>query len=533
MTRQELCSLLGVPAEVSATDLLKGWTTRLAALRDQLQQEGLPKPVKIMCTREVADLESAAAGGLASQLEQIAKAEMLLASINDELAKAGWTRGVVELLCRKLEPLVPAIPEENERLKFERRLIEIAEKVMTQVPPPAPAPPPVAASPTKPPYEGSTPPHDVPTRLEAYFSEITAERAKPAPARGVIRLWLQKIGALIEMLPDESTRLGYEKRVVSIEYWLEGSQPPWARPAGNRPPSNPPVAPPPAPPVTPPPAAQPAPPPAAPGKPPTKPAPGTLLQLLPKAADGTLRRSGPPIHFVARPRFVLGRQRSKADFVTWFLPASPANQQKTDSISRVNTTLFVKTGQLWIQDGEITEDGKPKPSAGTVVDGQALTPTPVQLNFTKERNLKLGQSAYELKAVHLPAVAPEGPAAAPGAIDNTSSQATVRLPVGPFGCLRLQSVSSREVEILAVWLLSEATLGADPGSAVMLDGAGLPPAALRIHHWAQGFWLVVPGSGRSKVTLDGQALAGGDVRPLQSAHQLGLGTLHFDLKVSA
>lgn len=504
MTRQELSALLDVPLGATASDLLKAQAARLAELRDQLQQEGLPKPVKIMLSRELRDLESPETVGLVAQLEQVGRAEMLLVGIEDEMAKSGWTRGVVELLCRKLEPLVPAIPEENERLKFEKRLIEIAEKIKAVAPSP---PPPGERQVTA---EGSTPPHDAPSRLESYFTEISLERTKPVPARGVVRLWLQKIGTLIEQLPDEPARLGYEKRVVDIEYWLDGSQPPWPKPVNvKEEPKSPP---------------QP--------KLPQKPAPGTLLQLLPKSVDGTLRRTGSPIHFVARPRFILGRQRSKADFVTWFLPATPANQQKTDSISRVNTTLLVKGNQLWIQDGEALAEGKAKPSVGTVVDDQALTTTPLQLNFTKERRLKLGQSGYELNALHLPAVSPEGPLGGPSPLDTASSQATVVLPSRPFGCLRFQSVSCREVAVLAVWLFSEASLGADASCAVMLDGAGLPPVALRIHHWEQGFWLAVPGSGKSKVRLDGQPLAGGEVRALQAAHELTLGTLHYELKIS-
>jgi hypothetical protein len=514
MTRGELSNLLGIPLESSASDLLKARAARLAELREALQQDGLPKPVKIMLGRELRDLESADAASLVAQLEQIGRAEMLLVGIDDEMAKSGWTRGVVELLCRKLEPLVPGIPEENERLKFEKRLIEITEKLKAARPLPPPPPPaePKAMAATE-----STPPlaHDVPARLESYFSEIAAERAKPIPSRGVVRLWLQKIGALIEQLPDDSAHLAFEKRVVEIEYWLDGSQPPWdARKLERGEPASEPK-------------------PGEKSKAPQKPLPGTLLQLLPKSAEGTLRRTGVPIHFVARPRFILGRQRSKSDFVAWFLPATPANQQKTDSISRVNTTLLAKGGQLWIHDGEALPDGKIKASVGTVVDGQALTTAPQLLSFAKERNLKLGQSGYELKAIHLPAVAPEGPLSSATAPDNTSSsQATVRLSPGPFGCLRFQPVSCREVEALAVWIFSEASLGADPTCAVILDGAGLPPVALRIHHWNQGFWLVVPGSGRSKVTLDGQPLSGGEVRALQATHQLDLGTLHYDLKVS-
>jgi hypothetical protein len=506
MTRQDLCNLLGVPLEATATNLLKARIDRVAGLSDQLQQEGLPKPVKIRLNRELTDLEALNTRELVAQLEQISRAESLLASIDDEMARSGWTRGVVELLCRKLEPLVPVIPEEDDRLKFEKRLIEIAEKIKTMTLPPLspPVEPKVIAA-------GSTPPHDVPSRLESYFSEISKERAKPVPSRGVVRLWLQKIGVLLEQLPDESAHLAYAKRVVDIEYWLDGSQPPWLKPGKMAPQKE-----------------------AAPTILPLKPVPGTLLQLLPKSADGTVSRSGSPIHFVARPRFIFGRHRLKADFVTRFLPATPANEQKTESISRVNTTLFVKGNLVFIHDGEVMADGKTKPSAGTVIDGQALTTAPLQINFAKERRLKLGQSGYELTALHLPAVASEGPMGSVKSIDDTdASQATVVLPPHPFGCMRFHGVSSREIEIHAVWLFSDASLGADSNCAVTLDGAGLPPVALHIHHWEQGFWLIVPGSSKSKAFLDGRPLVPGEACALQTAHQLVLGTMRYELRVSA
>lgn len=517
MTRQELSHLLGVPLEAPTSDLLKAQAARLAELREQLQQEDLAKPVKIMLGRELGELDLPATRELIAQLEQVSRAETLLTGIDDEMAKSGWTRGVVELLCRKLEPLVPAIPEENERLKFEKRLVEIAEKIRAVRPPPPPPPPSAPPLPTAP-MEGSVPslpPHDVSGRLQSYFAEIDKERAKKPPARGVVRLWLQKIAPLIEHLPDESARLDYEKRIVEIEYWLDGSRPPWQTP------SSPPV--------------KTEPKPAPPSDLPAKPAPGSLLQFLPKPSEGTLRHSGSPIHFVARPRFVLGRQRSKSDFVTWFLPQSPANQQKTDAVSRVNTTLFLKNHQVWVHDGEDTGDGKVKASVGTQIDGKAITTEPLALNFTKERRLRLGQSGYEVAAIQLPAEFPAGPRGVTGKAsdDTASSEATVVLPKGPLGCLRFKGMSCPEVLVTAVWIFSEASLGTDAGCAVNLDGTGIPAVALRVFHAEGGFWLLVPAGSMGNVLLDGRPLAAGRVQPLQAAHQLVLGSLHFELKVSA
>lgn len=258
-----------------------------------------------------------------------------------------------------------------------------------------------------------------------------------------------------------------------------------------------------------------------------------MLEMTPRALEGTLRQAGVPLRFVARPRFVLGRQRSKTDFTTWFLPSSPENQQKTDSISRVNTTFFLKGTQIWVQDGELTEDAKSRPSAGTVIDGQALGSGPVQLHFAKERRLRVGQAAYELGIVHLPATEPVGPglaAADPG--DTESSRATVRLPSRPTGCLRFKAVSSREVPVMATWIFSEASIGADGTNAIVLEGLALPPVALRVFFAHGGFWLAVPTGSPCAVQLDEKAVTAGRFFALGVTHTLKLGPLVFDLKVS-
>jgi len=183
------------------------------------------------------------------------------------------------------------------------------------------------------------------------------------------------------------------------------------------------------------------------------------LQLLPRPAEGSATPPSPPIHFIARPRFVLGRRLASVDFVAVFFPESPENRQKTEMISRINTTLFLKGNQILLLDGEIVEEGKFKASTnGTILDGQTVT-APVQVNFTKERRIRLGQSGFELAVLQLPAVAPGGPLTPPTA--TLSTQPTLILSQRPLGCLRFRPVSCRDVRVAAVWIFSEAVVGSD------------------------------------------------------------------------
>jgi hypothetical protein len=262
----------------------------------------------------------------------------------------------------------------------------------------------------------------------------------------------------------------------------------------------------------------------------SRPLSGVLLKLIPSPLKGSGQPPGPPIHLVARPRFVLGRRLESVDFAACFFPDNPENRQKTMVISRVNTTLFLKGNQILVQDGELVEESKFKASMnGTVIDGKTIT-TAVPIDFTKERRLWLGQSGYEMTVVQLPAVAPGGPLIPPTA--TLSTHPTMVLSQRPLGCLRFRPVACREVRVAAVWMFSEAAIGTDAQSAVVLDAPGVPPLAVRFHHWKDGFWLEVPLEGKSVVILDGRQRAAGDVVPLQALHQLGLGPLNYELHVS-
>ncbi len=514
MNPPALCALLTLPPGTPATVVLQTLQARRAELRDLLQQEGISKPVRIQTMSQLGELEAEEIQALTPQLEQIARAETLWQEIETDLGKPNPAPGVIELLSRKLIPIVASIADEEQRLPFELRLAELASRI--KPPPPPPPPPP----PSAPPFSASSA-ANIDERLEGYFRQIEPEAGKSQPSFGRAKIWLEKIEQLIEQIPDPDKRFAFEERVVEIKYRLKGeSRAPWSGDTSRRTnPIAPPLPPSPSRPVSPPGAAT--------------PAAGLVLEFKPRAEEGTLRKPGAPIVFVARPRFVIGRQRNKADFVAWFLPESPANQLKTDSISRVNTTFQCKGAQLWVQDGEILPDGQAKPSAGSFIDGHALEAKPLQLNFTKERRLRVGQAGYEISVLQLPATLPAPSPAAAADMENTASaQATVMLTAKPTGCVRFHSVSCREVVTHAVWIFTHAAIGAGPENAVVLEGAALPSVALHVFHAQGGFWLGVPAASPCKVQVDGATLTAESARPLGPLQVLRLGALQFDLKVS-
>lgn len=329
------------------------------------------------------------------------------------------------------------------------------------------------------------------------LAETEAERAKPAPARAALRLCLDKAKALLSELPEGELRLEWEKRWASAEEGLPASRPPLA--------------------VVPRPEA-----PAGAGA-------GTVLELRPLGIEGTLRRLAPTVRIVARTRFTLGR-KAGADFTTQFWPESEKNRQKTGTISRINTTLFFQGRQVFIQDGQIGEDGTAIPSKnGTIVDDQRIAAATV-LNFAKERRFKLGQYFFEVRALQFPAT----PAGSPWT-ERPKATSSVRQepapPERPSGCIRFWPAILPPAPIIGIWIFSEMALGSGAGAAVMLDRS-LPAVAGRIQYFDGGFWLEVPDDRKSVVTLDRRRRSAGDIVPLHDIHELRLGEIGFDLKLS-
>jgi hypothetical protein len=560
MTKDKLCELLGLPTEVPSGKLVEARLQRIDLLKEQLSDPELPRPVKHKSLRQLDALESGEMVELLSQLEHASRIEALVAEAETELSRSGANPAVIELCEQKLKPLVAAVNDEVARFEFEKALLDISEKRSK--------------------LGGGD--KVVLERIDTFLGQLRAEKAKPCPSHRIESALVQELEKLFLQLKDASARSARELDLFSIlnpptKHWISiealDASGTVGKPLEHRVVSKPPGAhfffegsipeglsfspvglvsgipvrsgtfsvgviarlqqteakgilrlsiesP-----VT--------------GRElpdktllqSSKAATGTLLRLIPKRTEGTLRFPSPPIHLVARPRFILGRQRSKADFHTWFLPETPANEAKTNTISRLNTTLYLKGIQTWVQDGgEVLENGQVKPSTGTVIDGQRIT-TGVHLNFTKERRLRLGESGYELKALHLPAVAPDGPMSA-SMTGTVSGLPTVKLTPRALGCIRFLPASSPEALVYAIWMFSEATLGSDPQSAVILEGRGLPPVAARFHYWEGGFWLEVPTGAKSFVSLDGRPLAAGDVRALQTSHEFKLGDLNYELSVS-
>jgi len=312
--------------------------------------------------------------------------------------------------------------------------------------------------------------------IDGYLAEFAAEAAKPAPIRGVLQLCLERARAILPDLAVRDIRFACEKRLAEASERLAAAT---AAPTG---------------------------------------APGSILELAALPSPATPRRPPALIRLVARPHFTLGRSE-ESSFPARFQPETEETRQRTSTISRINTTLFLRGQQIWVQDGQLCPDGAVRPSLnGTLLDNRPLARA-APLNLAGESRLQLGQYGYDVRAVWLPPAAPAGPAMQPAGPPAPPKQ--------PGGCIRFTAAAGSSVT--AIWILTDAAFGSGPGVAIRLDRS-LPAMAWRFHLWRDRFWLEAPRAPSGVLNLDGRPRAAGEILELQPPHELNLGPHQFRLR---
>ena len=278
-----------------------------------------------------------------------------------------------------------------------------------------------------------------------------------------------------------------------------------------KPPPQPP--PPPSPPAAPP---QPAP-----SAQPEKPAPasvGFVLRLIPKENSVGTGLLPPPLRFVARPRFLLGREESERHSRADFLAPKSFGQ-----VGRVNATLSRKNDEIFIQDG----DGQKKSTNGSKLDDELLPANPVPASFKRDRTILLS-TVFSLTARHLLGEAPGGP---PIDTQGQSLELGRTIAISTLtGAVRFQPVGELPMPVIAVWLFTDATLGSLPTCAVVLRNSGLADTQARVHHWQDKFWIENLRSGAG-VKLGEQPLPKGVARQLRGGDLLTLGNITYEVHI--
>lgn len=233
----------------------------------------------------------------------------------------------------------------------------------------------------------------------------------------------------------------------------------------------------------------------------------------------TIGAGAPPLPFrlVARPQFKLGRARADADFVSWVLPRSPGNDEKTMRVSKVQAIAEMTAAGIVLRDNASAN--------GTLFDGVPLDENGTSL--ARQGRLLLA-GAVEVDFNRLPP-----------ASDHEPSLANGRAWIGPAanpppqrGAVRFEVASPDEQPLNAVWLLTDAAFGTSRSNAVALNDPAVAEVQGRFHHYRGCFWIETLVD-NSAVQLDRLTLRPGELAPLATGQQLRIGSRIWRLKLEA
>ncbi len=239
---------------------------------------------------------------------------------------------------------------------------------------------------------------------------------------------------------------------------------------------------------------------------------GRLLKLTPPDENACNA-----VHIVARDQFTIGRSRRRADLITWFFPLTPANDDKTQHLSKIHLVGKCIDGDLFLQDSES--------KCGTYWDGEKMPPLD-WLPLTRRSLLALADE-YFLDIQPLESACLNGPEIInitlwPGPGDTSRPKHK--------GAVRFAPIEMDLAHHSAVWMFTDLTFGRSRFNAVVLPFEGIEPVQGRIHFYRDCFWLENLVANFS-VRVNGIAVGSREIVPLMDGLDLKIGDVNFRVDV--
>jgi hypothetical protein len=236
---------------------------------------------------------------------------------------------------------------------------------------------------------------------------------------------------------------------------------------------------------------------------------GTKLRLEP--VDGAGKTSA--IHVVARDEFKLGRNSKEVDFLTWFWPRSPENDDRTRRLSKVHVIAEVNSGQLVLRDAGS--------SNRATFEGHALSEN--QNDLIDQRGTLILSHEYHLDVTPFESTL-EGP------LTITNERLWSGPPISKTsplrGSVRFMPINSEIANWNAVWIFTDANFGSSKLNPLVLDLPDVNDVAGRFHYYRQNFWIEdLPGG--INVTVDGHRLEHREIVPIVNGAQVVIGQTAF------
>jgi hypothetical protein len=235
---------------------------------------------------------------------------------------------------------------------------------------------------------------------------------------------------------------------------------------------------------------------------------GTKLKLEPvekaRQSDGSGELAA--IHLIARDQFKLGRSREKADFLTWFWPRSPENDERTRRLSKLHVAAEFSAQRLILRDAgsanRSTFEGHPlSESENDVIDqrGTLILGHEYHLDIAPFESTITGD--FQVSNIRMWSGPPE------------RETPSIR------GAVRFMPVNTELSMHNAVWIFTDANFGCSKLNALVLDIAGAVEVEGRFHYFRDNFWIETLSTGNG-VTVGDHKLREHDVVPLVNGAQL-------------
>ncbi len=206
------------------------------------------------------------------------------------------------------------------------------------------------------------------------------------------------------------------------------------------------------------------------------------------------------IRLVTGSRLRIGRSRSRADYVGWFWPRTPAEDARTRRLSKLHVVIEARGGGFQVSD--------PGSVNGSRLDGRRLGAQGTRISPAGPPQHLLLADDYSLRLDFLPKED-----------DSAETQAAATPEVG---CLRLVPTSSQPPPCEALWVLSSASFGSGDDAALRLADPSLVARHGRFLRNEHEIQLQVVAAG-AEVRIDHRVIHPRETVSLQTGMQLRLG----------
>ena len=220
---------------------------------------------------------------------------------------------------------------------------------------------------------------------------------------------------------------------------------------------------------------------------------------------------------MARPEFKLGRSRQDADFLTWFWPRTPENEDFTRRLSRVHVMGNIKNGKILLHDSGSTNE--------STFEG-------LPLHFEQNNEIKRRGTLF-LGHEYAVDITPFE-TTLPGGLQIRNERAWNGPPaksLGVSGSVRFIPSNSEVALYDALWLFTDANFGSSRLNALVLGLSNIGEVEGRFHYHRGNFWIEAYQG--SMIRIGAVALRPNEIVPLTHAHEVVIGGTAFRVTIEA